>query len=319
MVRTALTERLSLAAPIVGAPMAFVGGGDLAAAVSAGGGLGMIGVGSATPAGFIREEAAKAKAAGRPFGIGLMAWALGERPDQFDAAVESEPALVSVSFGDYQPWVDRLKVLGIAAATQAGDTEEARAAADGGVDFVVARGNEAGGHGRDRVATLPLIQSVLDAVDVPVLAAGGIATGRGLAAVLAAGAAGAWVGTALLASPEAMSSPPARARALAASETDTVSTTVFDVAQGIRWPAGFPGRALVNEFWRHWSGRETELAASPEAFEELAAARSRGDYDLAYVYAGQGVGMLRKERSAATVVAEMAAEAERHLARWAVS
>ncbi len=319
MLQTALTERFSLRAPIIGAPMAGVAGGDLAAAVSAGGGLGMIGVGSSTRAGSIRAEAAKARAAGRPFGIGLMAWALAERPDQFDAAVESGPVLVAVSFGAYQPWADRLRGTGIAAATQVGDVEEARIAADGGIDVVVARGSEAGGHGRDRVATLPLLQAVLDAVELPVVAAGGIATGRGLAAVLAAGAAGAWVGTALLASPEAGTSAAARARALAASETDTVCTTVFDVAQGIRWPAGFPGRALANEFWRRWSGRETDLAASPEAAAQLRSARASGDFDLAYVYAGQGVGLLRQVRSAATVVADMAAEAERHLRRWTAS
>lgn len=319
MLRTLLTDRFSLGAPVIGAPMASVAGGDLAAAVSAGGGLGMIGVGSSAPSEFIRTEAGRARATGRPFGIGLMAWALADRPDQFDAAVESGPALVSVSFGDYEPWVGRLRDLGIAVATQVGDTEEARVASDCGVDFVVARGSEGGGHGRDRVATLPLLQSVLDTADVPVIAAGGIATGRGLAAVLAAGAAGAWVGTAFLACPEAINPLPARARALAAAETDTVPTTVFDVAQGIRWPPGYPGRALVNEFWHHWSGHEEELAASPEASEQLVAARNGGDYNVAHVYAGQGVGMLRQERAAATIVAGMAAEAEALLARWAAS
>lgn len=316
MLRTALTDRLSLEAPIVGAPMAGVAGGALAAAVSEGGGLGMIGVGSADPAELIRTEAAIARNSGRRYGVGLTAWALGDRPDQFDATVEGRPALVSVSFGDYRPWVERLRGEGIASATQVGDTDEARAAVDAGVDFIVARGSEAGGHGRDRVATLPLLQAVLDAVDVPVLAAGGIGTGRGLAAVLAAGAAGAWVGTALLASGEAVSSVHARERALAAGETETVVTSVFDVAQHIAWPTGYPGRALVNEFWRRWSGREEELAAHGEAGEQLAEARRRGDYDLAFVYAGQGVGLLQDERPAATVVADMAAGAELLLARW---
>src|SRR5699024_6204281 len=116
-----------------------------------------------------------------------------------DAAIAARPALVSVSFGDYRPYVGPLQEAGIAVATQVGDVAEAVEAARAGVDLVVARGAEAGGHGRNRVATLPLLQAVLDAVDRPVLAAGGISTGRGLAAVLAAGAAGAWVGTAFLA------------------------------------------------------------------------------------------------------------------------
>jgi nitronate monooxygenase len=319
VLQTSLTDQLSLEVPIVGAPMAGVSGGRLAAAVSAGGGLGMIGVGSADPAELVRAEAAIARDAGRRFGVGLMAWALGGRPDQFEAAVEAGPALVSVSFGACQPWVERLLEAGIRVATQVGDTDEAKAAADAGVDFIVARGSEAGGHGRDRVASLPLLQSILDAVDVPVLSAGGIATGRGLAAVLAAGAAGAWVGTALLASPEALNSALARARVLAATETDTVATSVFDLAQHIDWPPGYPGRALTNEFWRQWSGREDELATSPEATAQLVEARRSGDYDRAFVYAGQGVGLLRDVLPAATVVASMASEAHRLLARWGAS
>jgi nitronate monooxygenase len=316
VLETSLTDQLSLEVPIVGAPMAGVAGGALAAAVSAGGGLGMIGVGSADPAELVRTEAAIARGAGQRYGVGLMAWALRDRPDQFDAAVEAEPALVSVSFGAYQPWVERLTDARIPVATQVGDTEEARAAADAGVDFVVARGSEAGGHGRDRVATLPLLQSILDTVDVPVLAAGGIATGRGLAAVLAAGASGAWVGTALLASPEALSSLPARARTLAATETDTVATSVFDLAQHIDWPSDYPGRALMNQFWREWSGREDELAVTPEATAQLAEARRSGDYERAFVYAGQGVGLLGEELPAAAIVASMASEARRLLDRW---
>jgi nitronate monooxygenase len=126
-----------------------------------------------------------------------------------DAVVDLAPPLVSVSFGPYQRHVATLKRAGITVATQAGTVEEARAAERAGVDLIVARGGEGGGHGRDDIATLPLLQAVLDQVRVPVLAAGGISTARGLAAVLAAGAAGAWVGTAFLACPEGLSSPAA--------------------------------------------------------------------------------------------------------------
>lgn len=316
MLRTELTDRFSLEVPIIGAPMAGVAGGALAAAVSAGGGLGMIGVGNSTPADFIRKEAEVAHTAGRRFGIGLMAWALADRPDQFDVAVEARPSLVSVSFGDFGPWIERLGERGIPSATQVGDAREAEAAAKAGVDLIVARGSEAGGHGRDRVATLPLLQAVLDTVDVPVVAAGGIATGRGLAAVLAAGAAGAWVGTALLASPEGSNTAAARQKVLAASESDTVYTSIFDIGQRIPWPTEFGGRALVNKFSRRWTGREEELAANPDAKQELADARRRRDFDEAYIYAGQGVGRLKAEHPAAAVVADMAADAERHLAKW---
>jgi nitronate monooxygenase len=316
MLRTALTEMLALDVPVVGAPMFGVAGGRLAAAVSAAGGLGMIGVGSSMAPEAITAEAGRASEAAARFGIGLMAWALERRPDQFEAAVAAGPALVSVSFGDYAPWVAQLHQAGITVATQVGDVEAARVAAGHGVDLVVARGAEAGGHGRDTVATLPLLQGVLDAVDLPVLAAGGIVTPRGLAAVLAAGAAGAWLGTALLCAAEADISPAARARARAARETDTIYTRVFDIAQGLGWPPEFGGRALQNDFTQHWAGREQALASDSQASQQLAAARSREDYDTAFLYAGQGVGLVTQDRPAGAIVADLATGAEHLLSRW---
>ena len=152
------------------------------------------------------------------------------------------------------------------------------------------------------MGTLPLLQLVLDVVDMPVVAAGGIATARGVAAVLAAGAAGAWVGTCLLACPEAASTAGARAKVLAAGETDTVLTRVFDVAQGIAWPEVFAGRALRNRFSDTWHGREAELAADPAAGRQLAESRKAGDYDTAYIYAGQAVGLVHRSLPAAEVV-----------------
>src|SRR5579875_3263928 len=311
MLRTSFTEMFGVDVPVAGAPMAGVSGGRLAAAVSAGGGLGLIGVGNTTTAEAIRAEAAVASQAGRPFGIGLMAWVLPGQPGQFDATLEAGPALVSVSFGDLDPWVLRFREAGIRVATQVGHVADARVAADLGVDVIVARGGEGGGHGRDAVGTLPLLQGVLDAVDLPVLAAGG------LAAVLAAGAAGAWVGTAFLASPEAANTAAARARIRAARDTDTVYSRVFDVGQRIPWPAEYGGRSLANGFSARWAGREDELARDQDAQAELAAARQAGDYDTACLYAGQGVGLVTAERPAAEIVAGLGAGAERLLRAWA--
>ncbi len=172
--------------------------------------------------------------------------------------------------------------------------------------MLVARGGEGGGHGRNDVATLPLLQAVLDAVTVPVLAAGGVGTARGLAGVLAAGAAGAWVGTAFLACTEAATSAGARELLLAAADTDTVYGRVFDVGQRLGWPPQYGGRALRNGFFDRWVGREAELAADDVAAAELRAARERGDFDVAGVYAGQGVSLLRAERAAADVLREFA-------------
>ncbi|MFC5834207.1 NAD(P)H-dependent flavin oxidoreductase [Nonomuraea insulae] len=292
MPRTWLTERFGLEVPLVGAPMAGVGDARLAAAVSVAGGLGMFGAPATAPGSWIAKQAEVAGASGRPFGVGLMAWALADNPGQLDAVLEARPALVSVSYGDFARYVRPLREAGIVVAVQAGTTEEARAAERAGADVVVARGGEGGGHGRDEVATLPLLQSVLDAVGVPVLAAGGIATARGLAAVLAAGAEGGWAGTAFLGCAETTLSEAGRARVLAAGETGTAYGRVFDVAQRLAWPPEFGGRALRNTFFDRWDGREEALAADEAARAELEAARAAGDFDTAYVYAGQAVGMV---------------------------
>jgi len=305
VLHTELTDRLGIVVPIIGAPMGGVAHGRLARAVTEGGGLGMIGVGSTATPELIDREAPVASDNGRlPFGIGLMAWALDDHPELLDATVVAHPTLVSISFGSPGPHVGALHAAGIMVASQVQDATGAVTAADAGVDIVVAQGTDAGGH-TGTVGTLPLLQLVLDAVDVPVVAAGGIATARGLAAVLAAGAAGAWVGTCLLACPEANTKPDARAKVLAARETDTVLTRVFDVAQGIPWPERFAGRALRNHFTDAWHGRETELADDAGARRELAEASGAGDFDTAYIYAGQGVGLVRQSVSAAQVVRDL--------------
>jgi nitronate monooxygenase len=313
--RTSLTDRFDLAVPVVGAPMAGAAGGRLAAAISAGGALGMVGVGAVSPS-WITEQGRAAAESGRAWGIGLLAWLLEAKPEQLDAVVDLTPPLVSVSYGPYARHVPILQQAGSAVATQVGTVDEARAAEQAGVDFIVARGGEGGGHGRNDVATLPLLQGVLDQVSVPVLAAGGIATPRGLAAVLAAGAAGAWVGTPFLVCPEATVTPAARDLLLAARETDTGYGRVFDIGLRQAWPPEYGGRALRNQFFERWVGRERELAGDEGAHAELIAAVERHDFEEAVIYAGQSVGLLRAARPAADVVADFARAADllRHAA-----
>ena len=273
---------------------------------------------------------AQAVDAGVPFGVGFMAWALAVDSTAFDIALEARPALVSISFGEVEPWVTRAREVGAVVAVQAGTVAEAVAAERAGAGLVVARGGEAGGHGRNEVATLPLLQEVLDTVSVPVLAAGGISGPRGLAAVLAAGAAGAWVGTAFAGCTEATSSPAARRVMARAGATGTVYGRVFDIAQRLAWPPEYGGRALVNDFTREWLGRETDLAAAvsvdravpaagggapdaggkPDVTTAMARARAEGDVSMAPVYCGQGVGRIRVDVPAAEVVAEFARAAD---------
>lgn len=303
--RTWLTERFGLTVPVVAAPMAGVSTGRLAAAVSAAGGLGMLGVGPTSTPDWVRAQCAVAREAGQ-FGVGLMAWALAQDDELVDVVAGEAPALVSVSYGPYARWIAPLQDAGIVVATQVGTLEEAVSAARAGVDVLVARGGEGGGHGRNDVATLPLLQAVLDAVQVPVLAAGGIGTARGVAAVLAAGAAGAWVETAFLTCTEAATPAGARELLVAAADTDTAYGRVFDVGQRLAWPPQYGGRALRNAFFDRWVGREDELAGDDEAEAELVAAREQGDFDVAGVYAGQGVALLRAEVTAADVLGELA-------------
>lgn len=288
--------------PLIGAPMAGPGGGRLAHAVSSAGALGMVGVGNTRTAAWIEHEAAIAGADATPYGVGLMAWALPDARHQLEAVLALRPALVSVSFGDYAEPVRRLADAGITTATQVGSLADLEVALDAGVDVLVVRGSEAGGHGRDEMATLPLLQLVLERTTLPVYAAGGILNHRGLAAVLAAGAAGAWVGTAFLGCVEAEGSPAAKAALFAAERTGY--GRVFDRAQQAAWPDEFGGRAVANAFFEEWVGRERQLDdAARERFHDAVVGE---DYSVAHVYAGEGVTALERELRAADVVAEFA-------------
>jgi nitronate monooxygenase len=266
--------------PIVNAPMGGAAGGRLAAAVSAAGGLGMIGMGSSATAEQLTTELAQLD--GQRFGIGLVHWVTQDRPDLFDVAVAAQPALLSVSFGEDWDWVSRAHDAGLTVTTQVATVDAARRAVDAGVDVLVARGAEGGGHGEPTVGTLPLLAEVLDTVDVPVLAAGGISSARAVAAVLAAGAAAAWVGTAFAACAEALTPAAARDALLAAESDATELTTEYDIAAGYRWPASLPERVL---------------RGSP-------------------VNAGQGVGDVRHPANAAEIVKSLTEGAAELLGRW---
>ena len=219
------------------APMGGAAGGALAAAVSRAGGLGMIGVGSAGSAHRLAAELEQVTGLGRPSVSGWSMCRCTLSRNCFRTAIAAHPVMLAVSFADTWDWVHHVHDAGIVAATQVAELDGALRAVDAGVDVIVARGAEGGGHGRPLVGTLPLLTEILDQVSVPVLAAGGISSGRGLAAVLAAGAAGAWVGTAFAACTESLASDQTRRALVAAREIDTVLTREFDIAAGYRWPA----------------------------------------------------------------------------------
>jgi nitronate monooxygenase len=293
---------VKLKIPILNAPMTPQAGGALARAVSEAGGLGMLGFDEDESAESIAEQLALLHREPHvPFGIGLVAWVLERRPEMLDLAIGAQPRLIAISFGDPGPYARKVHDAGIVLASQVQSRRHAQIALDGGADILVAQGSEAGGHTGSAVGTLPLLQIVLEMTRKPVVAAGGIATGRGLAAVLAAGAAAAWIGTPFLLAQEARNSRDARDRLLRADETQTIYTRVYDRVQHKGWPDEFGGRALRTEFLERWTGREEELMRDTQALAAFDPAEK--------IYAGQSVGLLHGVRPAAEIVAGIAAQA----------
>jgi nitronate monooxygenase len=315
---TRLTEFLGIENPILLAPMAGISGGRLAAAVTAAGGLGLVG-GGYGDADWLRSEIGQAD--GARVGYGFITWSLARNPGLLDVALAQQPATIMLSFGDLRPFADRIRVAGIRLTAQVQNLEHARQAVDAGAHVIVAQGGEAGGHGMTARSTFTLVPDVVDLVaqrspETLVVAAGGVADGRGLAAALALGADGALVGTRFWASQEALVSPRAHQRAIQASGDDTFRTQVYDVVRRLDWPAEYNARALGNSFLDAWHGNEAQLSASlPEAVATFEKAVAAEDFDTAAVLVGEGVSRIRDVRPAADIVHEMVRDATRILNR----
>ena len=308
-IRTPLTTLLGLTHPVIAAPMAFVSGGALAAAVSNAGGLGFLAGGYADSRDFLAREL---RAAGNArIGVGFITWSLAQRdPGLIDLALDHAPAAVWLSFGDARPFADRVKAAGSLLILQVQSVAMAREAVDLGADVVVAQGAEAGGHGDIR-STLPLVPAVIDAVHpVPVVAAGGIADGRGLAAALMLGAAGVACGTAFYAADEALAHPAAKARLVATSGDATQRSSVTDVARRLEWPGSWTIRTLDNDFTRRWRNEPGALRADPAEIDRYAQARDAGDFETAAVIAGEAADLVRAVEPAAHILNRMVSEAE---------
>ncbi|WP_189033309.1 NAD(P)H-dependent flavin oxidoreductase [Nocardia rhizosphaerihabitans] len=298
MLATPWSRSIGLRVPVVNAPMGGAAGGRLAAAVTAAGGLGMIGMGSAGSVAALERELAAA--GGTVSGIGLVDWVRQRETGLLEASIAAQPRILSISFGTDFSWVPVVQAAGILAVTQVYDVPGAHRAQDAGIDVLVARGSEGGGHGADRLALLPLLDAVLDIATVPVLAAGGIGSGRTLAAVLAAGAAGAWLGTCLAAADESLVPENARRAMLAADSTHTVVTTAFDETLDLPWPPIYPARVLRNDVTDPWS--RPEFDESRPSAEMLRAAIESDDVTIAPVDAGQGVGLITHIEPAAAII-----------------
>jgi nitronate monooxygenase len=318
MISTRLTRMLDIRHPVIQAGMGGVARAELVAAVSNAGAFGMLGMIRQAPD-FIREQIRKTRAlTDRPFGVNLVPPVAPPAgfENQLDVCLEEKVSVVSLFWCDAAPFVERCRAAGVLVMLQAGSVEEARRAAAVGVDVIVIQGVEAGGHVRGQVGLLPLLPTVADAVSPrPVVAAGGIVDGRGLAAALALGAEGVWVGTRFVASDESEAHPEYKKRLLGSCETDAVYTETFHVG----WPPHSPHRALRNSLTDGGSpppGSVAHVRLSGQTVEvppfgsATPTVHTEGRTELMANYAGQGVGLIHNILPAAEIVEQMISEAQ---------
>ncbi|RZF26228.1 nitronate monooxygenase [Paraburkholderia sp. UYCP14C] len=305
-----LTKQLGVEHPVLLAPMDLVAGGRLAAAVTKAGGFGIIGGGYGNEA-WLREQFAAAQ--GTRVGVGFITWSLSRQPHLIDVCLEYSPAAIMFSFGDASGHVAKTKEAGVLAICQVQTAAMAREAVDYGADIIVAQGAEAGGHGI-ACGTISLVPTIVDAVagKVPVVAAGGIADGRGFAAALALGASGIEMGTRFYASEEAIGADDAKRRIVNCNGgEETIRGILFDMARNNVWPAPYTGRVLRNAFSDKWFGRERELLQQLHVEQvRYQEARANHDYDTAAVIAGEAAGLIHDVLPARTIVMNVVREME---------
>lgn len=327
--QTSVTRLFGIEHPIVQAPIGGLSVPALAGAVSNAGGLGMMAITWLEPDEIRDAIRALRERTDRPFGVNVIIDPQDPPQDErVEVALAAGAPVVSFFWGDPAPFVDRVHRAGALAALTVGSAEEARRAVDAGVDAIVAQGWEAGGHVWSGVSTLALVPAVVDAVPgTPVIAAGGIADGRGLAAVLALGAGAAWMGTRFVTSAEAPTHPQYVARLLEARETDTFHGTLFDIG----WPDA-THRVLRNATIEAWLAAGSPPSGDRPGEGEVLATRADGSEIVRYssmsprvgttgrieelsLWSGQSVGLVNDVLPAAEIVRRTVSDAEAILAR----
>jgi NAD(P)H-dependent flavin oxidoreductase YrpB (nitropropane dioxygenase family) len=326
---TPLTTLLEIRVPVIQAPIGSFSCPALAAAVSEAGGLGTLAL-SWDSLLRCREKISETRAATRaPFGINLvLEW---DQTDRLNACLDNGIKIVSLFWGDPSRYISLAHRAGAKTIVTAGSSEEARKAVDAGADVIVCQGFEAGGHVRGITGSIALIPAVVDAVaPVPVVAAGGLADGRGLAAALALGASGVWMGTRFAASVESRAHPEFKKRLICCEESDTEYLRLFDGG----WQNA-PHRVLRNSTVHAWdkAGRpnsgmrpnENEIIGRSQQGTEIRryddvppVAGMSGDWEACALYAGEGAGIIREIKSASAIVDDIVRDARetiRSLAR----
>ncbi|MEB2346309.1 MAG: nitronate monooxygenase family protein [Deltaproteobacteria bacterium] len=310
--RTPICERFGIEHPVFLAGMGEVAFAELVAAVSEAGGYGVLGMATSPPE-RIREQmrAVRARTA-RPFGVDMLA-ALPELVEAaIDVIVEEGASCFVAGLGVPAPVIARCHAAGVQVMVVCGKVDHARRAEDAGCDAVVAQGTEAGGH-TGQIAGMALVPQIVDAVGIPVLAAGAIVDGRGLAAALALGAQGVWMGTRFIATREARAAKLYKERLVAARDDGTEITRSY---------SGKPMRVLRNAWVDEWRARGSDIQPFPLQMAAAARAGALGfaddataDPERTCMPAGQGAGAIHDVPAAGDLVRSVVAEAERVLRR----
>jgi len=284
--------------------------------VSHAGGLGLIGGGYGDPDWI---EGAFAEAGNGRVGCGFITWKLAENPAVLDRVLARDPAALCLSFGDPAPFAPRIHEAGVPLICQVQTLRDAQRATACGARVIVAQGSEAGGHG-ERRGTITLVPEVADwlaghSPDTLLVAAGGIADGRGLAAALMLGADGVLIGSRLWASREAAVSEAMTDAAIEATGDGTIRSTVMDAARGLRWPARYTARVLRNPVTERWHDNPDGLRADPQAQADWAAGWEAGDPGRANTFVGEAAGLIHDRPPVADIIARITAQAEGLLRR----
>ena len=307
--------------------MAQVSGGALAAACARAGALGLLGGGYGELPWLQTQHALALRLltddtpALKRVGCGFISWKLAEDASALDWLLDQPhtPAALMLSFGDPRPYAARMAKRGVPLICQIQRLEQLHWGLEAGAAVIVAQGAEAGGHGMSGMqarASISLVPEMADALAAQspttlLLAAGGIADGRGLAAALMLGADGVLMGTRLWASAESLAASGAVSAALLANGDDTARSSVFDVLRRKSWPAEFDFRALRNRLHREWDSRINELRAAPDsARADYDAGVAAQDFERAHVTVGEAVGLLRDAPSAVELIERITKQAE---------
>ncbi|MEV7663622.1 nitronate monooxygenase [Paenarthrobacter sp. NPDC089316] len=316
--QTRLTHRLNVKHPIVLAPMDLAANARLANAVAAAGGLGLLGGGYGDLPWLQSELPQLDRTPGRRIGVGFITWSLARHPALLDEVLKYSPEAVFLSFGDPTPFARKIKDSGAALICQVGSVEHAKRALDAGADILSAQGTEGGGHALGTRSTLTLVPELADLIrgagsPALLLAGGGIADARGLAAALALGADGALVGTRFWASTEAAASRAAQELVLRIDGDSTVRQTLYDTVREKHWPEDYNGRVLLNDFLHRWLDHPEEFIGRLSRLrDEYHAAAQNDDLSVVNVIVGEAIGMIHSIQTVRDIVESMS-EGAAHL------